>query len=60
MAEPEKEIFNVQVIQYCSSEHAQYFVIALYCMKESLLTFGLFLAWKTRNIAVSEFNDSRY
>ncbi|XP_038064481.1 gamma-aminobutyric acid type B receptor subunit 2-like [Patiria miniata] len=58
--DPEKEIFNVPMIRYCSSERAQYFTIALYGVKGILLTFGLFLAWETRNIAVSQLNDSKY
>ncbi|XP_022089292.1 gamma-aminobutyric acid type B receptor subunit 2-like [Acanthaster planci] len=58
--EPEKEIFDVPVIRYCSSENAQYFTIALYGVKGVLLTFGIFLAWETRNIAVSQLNDSKY
>ncbi|XP_022089368.1 gamma-aminobutyric acid type B receptor subunit 2-like [Acanthaster planci] len=57
--EPEKEIFDVPVIRYCSSENAQYFTIALYGVKGVLLTFGIFLAWETRNIAVSQLNDSK-
>ncbi|XP_038068448.1 gamma-aminobutyric acid type B receptor subunit 2-like isoform X1 [Patiria miniata] len=58
--EPEKEIYDVPIIRYCSSEHAQYFTIALYGLKGVLLTFGLFLAWETRNIAVTRLNDSKY
>ncbi|XP_038068446.1 gamma-aminobutyric acid type B receptor subunit 2-like [Patiria miniata] len=60
MTEPEKEIYDVPIIRYCGSEHAQYFTIALYGVKGVLLTFGLFLAWETRNIAVSQLNDSKY
>ncbi|XP_038067583.1 gamma-aminobutyric acid type B receptor subunit 2-like [Patiria miniata] len=58
--EPQKEIYDVPVIRFCSSEHAQYFTIALYGVKGVLLTFGLFLAWETRNIAVTRLNDSKY
>ncbi|XP_071797174.1 gamma-aminobutyric acid type B receptor subunit 2-like isoform X1 [Asterias amurensis] len=60
MTEPEKELFDVPVIRYCDSAHAQYFIIAIYGVKGILLTFGLFLAWETRNIAISQLNDSKY
>ncbi|XP_033641055.1 gamma-aminobutyric acid type B receptor subunit 2-like [Asterias rubens] len=60
MTEPEKEIFNVPVVRYCTSTHGQYFIMALYGVKGVLLTFGLFLAWETRNICISQLNDSKY
>ncbi|XP_071806886.1 gamma-aminobutyric acid type B receptor subunit 2-like isoform X2 [Asterias amurensis] len=60
MTAPEKEIFDVPEIIYCSSAHAQYFTMALYGVKGVLLTFGLFLAWETRNICISQLNDSKY
>ena len=60
MTAPEKEIFDVPEIIYCSSAHAQYFTLALYVVKGVLLTFGLFLAWETRNICISQLNDSKY
>ncbi|XP_071806986.1 gamma-aminobutyric acid type B receptor subunit 2-like [Asterias amurensis] len=60
ITEPEKEIFNVPVVRYCTSDHAQYFTMALYGLKGVLLTFGLFLAWETRNICISQLNDSKY
>ncbi|XP_038071357.1 gamma-aminobutyric acid type B receptor subunit 2-like [Patiria miniata] len=59
MTEPEKEIFDVPEIRYCSSKHDVYFIAALYGVKGVLLTFGLFLAWETRNIAVSRLSDSK-
>ncbi|XP_022089370.1 gamma-aminobutyric acid type B receptor subunit 2-like [Acanthaster planci] len=60
MTEPEKEIYQVPEIRFCSSTNEHYFIIALYVVKGVLLTFGIFLAWETRNIAVSHFNDSKY
>ncbi len=60
MTEPEKEMFNIPVVRYCTSDHAKYFTLALYGVKGTLLTFGLFLAWETRNICISQLNDSKY
>ncbi|XP_022088654.1 gamma-aminobutyric acid type B receptor subunit 2-like [Acanthaster planci] len=59
MTEPEKEIFDVPEIRYCASTHEVYFIAALYITKGIVLTFGLFLAWETRNIAVSRLSDSK-
>ncbi|XP_022089371.1 gamma-aminobutyric acid type B receptor subunit 2-like [Acanthaster planci] len=60
MTEPEKEIYEVPEIRFCSSTNELYFIIALYVVKGVLLIFGIFLAWETRNIAVSQLNDSKY
>ena len=60
MTEPEKEIYEVPEIRYCSSTNELYYTIALCGVKGVLLTFGVFLAWETRNIAVSQLNDSEY
>ncbi|XP_071806651.1 gamma-aminobutyric acid type B receptor subunit 2-like isoform X1 [Asterias amurensis] len=58
--EPERELFIVPVIQYCSSKHDIYFTLVLYGVKGVLLAFGLFLAWETRNICISQLNDSKH
>ncbi|XP_072037397.1 gamma-aminobutyric acid type B receptor subunit 2-like [Amphiura filiformis] len=57
---PEKEFYNVPVIRQCESKYEAIFLSILAVIKGVLLVFGVFLAWKTRNVAISSLNDSKY
>ncbi len=60
MTNPDAEVYVVPVVEFCTSSYQLYFSVAIYGVKAVLLTFGVFLAWETRNIKVSELNDSRF
>ncbi|XP_070548397.1 gamma-aminobutyric acid type B receptor subunit 1-like [Ptychodera flava] len=57
---PESEIYLVPEIYHCSSRHSLYFSIALYCYKGFILLWGVFLAWETRRVSLTQLNDSTY
>ncbi|KAJ8044811.1 Gamma-aminobutyric acid type B receptor subunit 2 [Holothuria leucospilota] len=46
-------------IQYCTSDHQEYWEGALYGYKALLLIFGVFLAWETRKVNIPALNDSK-
>ncbi|KAJ8044814.1 Gamma-aminobutyric acid type B receptor subunit 2 [Holothuria leucospilota] len=46
-------------VQYCTSDHQQYWEGALYGYKSLLLVFGVFLAWETRKVNIPALNDSK-
>ncbi|KAJ8044809.1 Gamma-aminobutyric acid type B receptor subunit 1 [Holothuria leucospilota] len=46
-------------IQYCTSDHQQYWLGTLYSYKALLLIFGVFLAWETRKVSIPALNDSK-
>ncbi|XP_070548612.1 gamma-aminobutyric acid type B receptor subunit 2-like [Ptychodera flava] len=56
----ELEIYLVPEIYHCSSRHSLYFSIALYCYKGFILLWGVFLAWETRRVSLTQLNDSTY
>ena len=58
MTDPKAEIFNVPVLRRCESDYQIAFLASLVATKTILLTFGVFLAWKTRNITFTALNDS--
>ncbi|XP_072035546.1 gamma-aminobutyric acid type B receptor subunit 2-like [Amphiura filiformis] len=60
ITKPDAEVYIVPVVEFCTSSYQLYFSVAIYGVKAVLLTFGVFLAWETRNIRVSELNDSKY
>ncbi|XP_070548546.1 gamma-aminobutyric acid type B receptor subunit 2-like [Ptychodera flava] len=57
---PELEIYLVPEIYHCSSRYSLYFSIALYCYKGFILLWGVFLAWETRRVSLTQLNDSTY
>ncbi|XP_072035456.1 gamma-aminobutyric acid type B receptor subunit 2-like [Amphiura filiformis] len=58
--DPDQEIYNIQVIRKCKSGYQPAFFSALAVTKLIMLTFGVFLAWKTRNVTIAALNDSKY
>ncbi|XP_072037334.1 gamma-aminobutyric acid type B receptor subunit 2-like [Amphiura filiformis] len=60
MTEPYLEIYTVPLLRQCNSDYQVIFLSALAVTKTILLTFGVFLAWKTRNVTISALNDSKY
>ncbi|XP_071477852.1 gamma-aminobutyric acid type B receptor subunit 2-like [Diadema antillarum] len=58
--DPEKEIYNVATVRRCASTNHIYFRVVLYGIKGILLMFGIFLAWETRDVTVTDLNDSHY
>ena len=57
--EPEKEVYIVPVLPHCHSDHKVIFLSCLMASKALLLLFGVFLAWKTRNVKIDILNDSK-
>ncbi|XP_006814960.2 gamma-aminobutyric acid type B receptor subunit 2-like [Saccoglossus kowalevskii] len=55
-----KEIWRVPEVTLCTSDRHFHFTTAIYVYKGCILLFGVFLAWETRNVAVTELNDSKY
>ena len=53
------EEYDVPTLSYCTSADELYFVIAIFVYKGALLIFGIFLAWSTRNVRISQLNDSK-
>ncbi|XP_077981443.1 gamma-aminobutyric acid type B receptor subunit 2-like [Glandiceps talaboti] len=60
LSDPLQEIMIIPVARLCSSKYQWYYLLALLLYKSILLLFGTLLAWKTRNIHVTELNDSQY
>ncbi|XP_071496381.1 gamma-aminobutyric acid type B receptor subunit 1-like [Diadema antillarum] len=58
--DPEKEFYLIPTLNTCLSAHTVPFLGALTCYKGGMLLFGVFLAWSTRNIGITEINDSKY
>ncbi|XP_030853145.1 gamma-aminobutyric acid type B receptor subunit 2-like [Strongylocentrotus purpuratus] len=56
---PALEIWFVPTLRACSSKHVVPFLITLLVYKGALLLFGVFLAWSTRNVRISQLNDSK-
>ena len=54
-----REIFQVKTLNRCVSTHDFFFVAAIFAYKGALLVFGIFLAWSTRNIRITQLNDSK-
>ena len=57
--EPKKEIYIVPVLQRCDSDYKIVFLVCLMISKALLLLFGVFLAWKTRDVKIDILNDSK-
>ncbi|XP_022085182.1 gamma-aminobutyric acid type B receptor subunit 2-like [Acanthaster planci] len=54
------EKYDVPTMSYCTSAKELYFAIAIFAYKGALLIFGIFLAWSTRNVRISQLNDSKH
>ncbi|XP_071947614.1 gamma-aminobutyric acid type B receptor subunit 1-like [Antedon mediterranea] len=54
------EMFYIEVIYGCSSKYGFILTYCLIAYKGSILLFGVFLAWSTRNVKLVHLNDSHY
>ncbi|XP_077977926.1 gamma-aminobutyric acid type B receptor subunit 2-like [Glandiceps talaboti] len=54
-----QEIQVTTTIPVCTSEYTIVWLIVMYATKGSLLIFGVFLAYETRNVEISALNDSK-
>ncbi|XP_052218066.1 gamma-aminobutyric acid type B receptor subunit 2-like [Dreissena polymorpha] len=43
----------------CDSDHSNHFIWTLRIMNGTLIAFGAFLAWETRNVHIDALNDSK-
>ncbi|XP_030853026.1 gamma-aminobutyric acid type B receptor subunit 2-like [Strongylocentrotus purpuratus] len=60
MTDPSKELYFVPTVRTCGSTNQLFFQIIMYGIKGILLMFGIFLAWETRDVTISDLNDSKY
>ncbi|XP_077992223.1 gamma-aminobutyric acid type B receptor subunit 2-like [Glandiceps talaboti] len=60
LSHPPQEIMITPVVKLCSSKYQLYFLLVVLINKSILFMFGTLLAWKTRNVQVTELNDSQY
>ena len=49
-----------QQYEYCSCDKYNYLIGILYVLKGSIVLFGLFLAYETRNVDYKYMNDAKY
>ena len=57
--QPVKEIYLLYVLRICESDYKFFFISTLLAIKGVLLLFGVFFAWKTRNVTFIALNDSK-
>ncbi|XP_038063882.1 gamma-aminobutyric acid type B receptor subunit 2-like [Patiria miniata] len=60
LRDEQTEEYEVPTLSYCTSDRELYFAIAIFAYKGALLIFGIFLAWSTRNVRISQLNDSKH
>ncbi|XP_030853025.1 gamma-aminobutyric acid type B receptor subunit 2-like [Strongylocentrotus purpuratus] len=60
MTDPRQEIYFEPTVRMCESTNQIFFLIIMFGIKGILVMFGIFLAWETRDVAVSDLNDSKY
>lgn len=53
-------IILYEIYPYCYHPLETYWILTMYVYKGLLLAFGVFLAWETRKVTVTELNDSKY
>lgn len=49
-----------ETIRYCHHETPTYWLITFFIYKSFVLLFGLFIAWKTRDVVDPEHIDAKY
>ena len=54
------DLITIPVLKICVCSHKAELLSVLYVYKGSLLLFGVFLAWETRNVKIVAMNDSKY
>ena len=59
LVDTRREIFQVKTLNRCVSTHDFFFVTTIFAYKGCILVFGMFLAWSTRNIRITQLNDSK-
>ncbi|XP_071847292.1 gamma-aminobutyric acid type B receptor subunit 1-like [Apostichopus japonicus] len=52
--------YFVPIIEVCSSDNQNTWLVIIYVYKGLLLLFGVFLAWETRKVKIPALNDSHY
>eukprot|EP00057_Strongylocentrotus_purpuratus_P026472 XP_011680946.1 PREDICTED: gamma-aminobutyric acid type B receptor subunit 2-like [Strongylocentrotus purpuratus] len=60
MTDPRQETYFEPTVRMCESTNQIFFLIIMFGIKGILVMFGIFLAWETRDVAVSDLNDSKY